>query len=117
MKIVIRSAVLWSALVTLSFGLSISKVTDIFKSGVSNQQPYPLIDTAPFVEPVYFSQAAFCDPKPGDTIRGAQVYWSGGDGRDIPKIFIAHNDQLGIILSNQGTNVTDVKSIENVSVS
>lgn len=98
------------------FHPTLSDFRRYLSSGVSDEAPFPLADSSPFVEPVYFSQAAFCDPHPGDVIRGTNVVWRGGNGQDLPTIFIAYSDEKGIIISNQGTNVSDARSIEIVSV-
>lgn len=90
-------------------------IPKFLKSTGSDEPPYPLTNSAPFEYPAQFSQAAFCDPRPGDTILGAEVIWRGGDGRDIPTIFVAYHPKKGIIISNQGTNKTSKDSVMNVS--
>jgi hypothetical protein len=104
-------------LLTTSLALPVRPNYDLNSKSRTAPHLQPLRDTGPFIEPAYFSQAAFCHPHPGDTIRGAQVYWQAGDGTDIPAIFIAHSAKLGIIISSQGTNKTDHSSIMNVSAS
>jgi hypothetical protein len=81
---------------------------------VSHQRPRILHDRRPFIDPVYFSQAAFCDPQVGDIVRGAKVYWRTGDGGDLPTTFMAYSKEKGIIISSQGTNGSDHSSIMNV---
>ena len=97
----------------LSRGASIS---NFLTTGASTQSPYPLTNLHQYQEAAKFSQAAFCDPQPGDTILGTSVHWRAGDGRDVPKIYIAHSPEKGIIISCQGTNKTDKDSIMNVSL-
>jgi hypothetical protein len=100
------------SLLTATLAFSIKSV---FEKGTSSDTPFPMTDVKPFIEPVYFCQATYCDPGIGDKIRGAEVVWRAGDGKNIPAIFIARGPDNVIVVSSQGTNITDLMSIENVS--
>ncbi len=67
-----------------------------------------------FQDPARWSQATYCRPQVGQTINGAVVRWAAGDGRDVPRAYVAYRaSDSTIVVAHQGTNSSSFSSILN----
>ena len=67
-----------------------------------------------FQDPAHWAEASYCNPQIGNTVNTAQVLYAAGDGRDIPRVYVAYSSSKDtIVVSHQGTNTSSLASIEN----
>ncbi|KAK0552026.1 hypothetical protein OC861_002170 [Tilletia horrida] len=86
----------------------------VYDKRQSTAQPYLLSDYSSYLDPARWSQAAYCFPRTGQTLNGANVLWATGDGRDIPYVYVAYSPSANtVVVAHQGTNTSSLYSIEN----